>query len=142
MAGPTLLPPPGKLALVRARQAFFSALEILPFRLVSSTKYVNTEGALAVPVQATDLLFKGHTRKLAPGASVMQPLTTSAAGAAKGFSGRTLRKLPLQAHAMFAPGVTALLAMHASCASGVTVVGIDNGFGAACALARILRVPA
>lgn len=39
-------------------------------------------------------------------------------------------------------GVTALLAMHASCASGVTVVGIDNGFGAACAVARILRVAA
>ncbi len=37
-------------------------------------------------------------------------------------------------------GVTALLAMHASCASGVTVVGIDNGFGAACALARMLPV--
>jgi pyridinium-3,5-biscarboxylic acid mononucleotide synthase len=36
-------------------------------------------------------------------------------------------------------GVTALLAMHASCAAGVTVVGIDNGFGAACAVARILR---
>jgi pyridinium-3,5-biscarboxylic acid mononucleotide synthase len=35
-------------------------------------------------------------------------------------------------------GVTALLAMMASCASGVTVVGIDNGFGAACAVARIL----
>jgi NCAIR mutase (PurE)-related protein len=35
-------------------------------------------------------------------------------------------------------GVTALLAMHASCASGVTVVGIDNGFGAACAAARML----
>jgi hypothetical protein len=35
-------------------------------------------------------------------------------------------------------GVTALLAMHASCAAGVTVVGIDNGFGAACAIARIL----
>jgi NCAIR mutase (PurE)-related protein len=38
-------------------------------------------------------------------------------------------------------GVTALLAMHASCASGVTVVGIDNGFGAACAIARILTWP-
>jgi NCAIR mutase (PurE)-related protein len=38
-------------------------------------------------------------------------------------------------------GVTALLAMHASCASGVTVVGIDNGFGAACAIARTLRTP-
>jgi NCAIR mutase (PurE)-related protein len=36
-------------------------------------------------------------------------------------------------------GVTALLAMHASCAAGVCVVGIDNGFGAACAVARILR---
>lgn len=35
-------------------------------------------------------------------------------------------------------GVTALLAMHASCASGVTVVGIDNGFGAACAVGRML----
>ena len=35
-------------------------------------------------------------------------------------------------------GVTALLAMHASCAAGITVVGIDNGFGAACAIARIL----
>ena len=35
-------------------------------------------------------------------------------------------------------GVTALLAMHASCASGLVVVGIDNGYGAACAVARIL----
>ena len=35
-------------------------------------------------------------------------------------------------------GITALLAMLASCASGVTVVGIDNGFGAACAVARML----
>lgn len=37
-------------------------------------------------------------------------------------------------------GVTALLAMHATCASGVTVVGIDNGFGAACAIARLAPV--
>jgi hypothetical protein len=36
-------------------------------------------------------------------------------------------------------GVTALLAMLAACASGVTVVGIDNGYGAACAIARQLR---
>jgi NCAIR mutase (PurE)-related protein len=35
-------------------------------------------------------------------------------------------------------GITALLAMLASCASGITVVGIDNGFGAACAIARML----
>jgi NCAIR mutase (PurE)-related protein len=35
-------------------------------------------------------------------------------------------------------GVTALLGMLASCAAGITVVGIDNGFGAACAVARLL----
>jgi len=35
-------------------------------------------------------------------------------------------------------GVTALLAMLATCAAGVTVVGIDNGFGAACAVARLM----
>jgi NCAIR mutase (PurE)-related protein len=35
-------------------------------------------------------------------------------------------------------GVTALLAMLASCAAGITVVGIDNGFGAASAIARLL----
>jgi NCAIR mutase (PurE)-related protein len=34
-------------------------------------------------------------------------------------------------------GVTALLAMLASCAQGITVVGIDNGFGAASAVARL-----
>lgn len=36
-------------------------------------------------------------------------------------------------------GITALLGMLSSCASGITVVGIDNGFGAACAVARMLR---
>jgi NCAIR mutase (PurE)-related protein len=36
-------------------------------------------------------------------------------------------------------GVTALLAMLSSCASGITVVGIDNGFGAACAVVRLLN---
>ena len=35
-------------------------------------------------------------------------------------------------------GVTALLGMTASCASGITVVGIDNGFGAATAIVRML----
>ena len=36
-------------------------------------------------------------------------------------------------------GVTALLAMLSTCAAGVTVVGIDNGFGAACAVARLVH---
>jgi NCAIR mutase (PurE)-related protein len=36
-------------------------------------------------------------------------------------------------------GMAALLGMLTSCASGITVVNIDNGFGAAFAAARILR---
>jgi pyridinium-3,5-biscarboxylic acid mononucleotide synthase len=36
-------------------------------------------------------------------------------------------------------GVTALLAMLSSCAPGIAVVGIDNGYGAACAVARLLQ---
>jgi NCAIR mutase (PurE)-related protein len=38
-------------------------------------------------------------------------------------------------------GVTALLSMLASCAAGVSVVGIDNGFGAAMAIVRALDEP-
>ncbi len=35
-------------------------------------------------------------------------------------------------------GQTALLSMMASCAPGIAVVGIDNGYGAACATHRVL----
>jgi NCAIR mutase (PurE)-related protein len=38
-------------------------------------------------------------------------------------------------------GVTALLGMLASCAAGISVVGIDNGYGAACAIARMFVSP-
>lgn len=38
-----------------------------------------------------------------------------------------------------AGGVAALLGMLSSCAEGIAVVNIDNGFGAACAALRILR---
>ncbi|MBE8522453.1 nickel pincer cofactor biosynthesis protein LarB [Amycolatopsis sp. H6(2020)] len=37
-------------------------------------------------------------------------------------------------------GITALLAMHASCAAGITVVNIDSGFGAAMAAFRLAQV--
>ena len=39
-------------------------------------------------------------------------------------------------------GLTALLGMLTSCASGVTVVNIDNGFGAGYAAAQINRLAA
>jgi NCAIR mutase (PurE)-related protein len=36
-------------------------------------------------------------------------------------------------------GITALFGMLSSCAAGVTVVNIDNGFGAAMAVVRLVR---
>ncbi len=39
-----------------------------------------------------------------------------------------------------AGGRTALNALLASCAPGITVVNIDNGYGAACAALRALRI--
>jgi NCAIR mutase (PurE)-related protein len=38
-------------------------------------------------------------------------------------------------------GLTALLSMMSSCAPGISVVGIDNGYGAACAALRIIGAP-
>lgn len=57
-----------------------------------------------------------------------------------GLSGRPVIAVPTNVgYGAGLDGVTALLAMHATCANGVTVVGIDNGYGAACAVARIVR---
>ena len=39
-------------------------------------------------------------------------------------------------------GLAALLGMLTSCGSGITVVNIDNGFGAAYAAAQIVRLTA
>ena len=57
-----------------------------------------------------------------------------------GLSGKPVIAVPTNVgYGSGLEGVTALLAMHATCANGVTVVGIDNGYGAACAVARIVR---
>ena len=56
-----------------------------------------------------------------------------------GLTGAPLIAVPTSAgYGASLEGVTALLSMLASCAAGLVVVGIDNGFGAACAVARIL----
>jgi pyridinium-3,5-biscarboxylic acid mononucleotide synthase len=56
-----------------------------------------------------------------------------------GLTGAPLIAVPTSAgYGAGLEGVTALLSMLASCAAGLVVVGIDNGFGAACAVARIL----
>jgi NCAIR mutase (PurE)-related protein len=57
-----------------------------------------------------------------------------------GIAGGTVVAVPTSAgYGAGLDGVTALLGMLASCAAGITVVGIDNGFGAAMAIVRGLR---
>jgi len=50
------------------------------------------------------------------------------------------RLVSITAKAFPAGGMAALHSALASCAPGVVVVNIDNGFGAACAALKMLRV--
>ncbi len=57
-----------------------------------------------------------------------------------GLYGGALIAVPTSTgYGVAAGGTTALHAMLASCAPGVAVVNIDNGYGAACAAMRVLR---
>jgi NCAIR mutase (PurE)-related protein len=56
-----------------------------------------------------------------------------------GLTGKPLFAVPTSVgYGMAAQGQTALNAMLASCAQGVAVLNIDNGYGAACAAARVV----
>ena len=57
-----------------------------------------------------------------------------------GLTDRPLFAVPTSVgYGVASGGETALRAMLASCAPGVAVMNIDNGYGAACAAARVLR---
>lgn len=99
------------------------------------------------PVRLTDVGVAGVHRLLASADTladaeavvVVAGMEGALASLVGGITGAPVVAVPTSAGygASFA-GVTALLGMLASCAAGVTVVGIDNGFGAACAVLRML----
>ncbi|HEV3225975.1 MAG TPA: nickel pincer cofactor biosynthesis protein LarB [Acidimicrobiales bacterium] len=100
------------------------------------------------PVRLTDVGVAGVHRLLA---SVDQLLDADAVVVVAGMEGALasivggLTPAPVVAvptsvgYGAAFEGVTALLAMLSSCAAGITVVGIDNGFGAASAVLRLLK---
>ena len=99
------------------------------------------------PTQLTDVGVAGLHRLLAhvdeitaaDAIVVVAGMEGALASVIGGLSGAPIVAVPTSVgYGAGLDGVTALLAMHASCASGVTVVGIDNGFGAACAIARMM----
>lgn len=99
------------------------------------------------PVRLTDVGVAGIHRLLAEEAAlqaadvivVVAGMEGALASAVGGLAAAPIVSVPTSAgYGSSFEGVTALLAMLASCAPGVAVLGIDNGYGAACAAARIL----
>lgn len=86
-------------------------------------------------LQSVDLLAEADVVVVAAG---MEGALASLVG---GITGAPVIAIPTSVgYGAAFEGVTALLAMLSSCAAGVTVVGIDNGYGAACAALRLLGV--
>ena len=83
---------------------------MLPLWSVSATKYVCTAEALAVPLQDMPSLVRGHMRRLAPDASLMQPFSTNAAGVAKIGAGgiKGTNKLSRELAMLLCPAMLAL----------------------------------
>ena len=89
------------------------------------------------------LLAEHHRLMTAPRASSSSPAWRARCRAWSAVSW-TCRSLPCpraSATARASAGVTALLAMLNSCAAGVSVVNIDNGFGAAAIASSINHLP-
>ncbi|MCU1453830.1 MAG: 1-(5-phosphoribosyl)-5-amino-4-imidazole-carboxylate carboxylase [Acidimicrobiales bacterium] len=104
-----------------------------------------------VPRRLTDVGVAGVHRLLAQAAVVVDAdavvvvagMEGALASLVGGLTGAPVVAVPTSVgYGAALEGVTALLAMLSSCASGITVVGIDNGFGAACAVVRLFLNPA
>jgi pyridinium-3,5-biscarboxylic acid mononucleotide synthase len=99
------------------------------------------------PLRLTDVGVAGLHRLLASldqldradAVVVVAGMEGALASVIGGLTGAPVVAVPTSAgYGSSLDGVTALLGMLASCASGLTVVGIDNGYGAACAVVRML----
>lgn len=102
------------------------------------------------PVRVTDvgvagihrLLDRAHELTDADAVIVVAGMEGALASVVGGLTGAPVIAVPTSVgYGAGLEGVTALLGMLASCAAGITVVGIDNGYGAACAVARLFVSP-
>jgi hypothetical protein len=100
-----------------------------------------------VPTQLTDcgvaglhrLLAEVDTLAMADAVVVVAGMEGALASVVGGLTPAPVVAVPTSTgYGAALEGVTALLAMLSACSSGITVVGIDNGYGAACAIARVL----
>jgi len=145
--------PTGALSLVAWRQAEARAARVLIVTAGTADLPVATECRAALeayglrPALVADCGVAGVHRllasldelTLADAVVVVAGMEGALASLVAGITTAPVVAVPTSAgYGAGLQGVTALLAMHASCAAGLVVVGIDNGFGAACAVARLL----
>ena len=102
------------------------------------------------PVRVTDVGVAGIHRLLdrtdeltdADAVIVVAGMEGALASVVGGLTGAPVVAVPTSVgYGAGLEGVTALLGMLASCAAGITVVGIDNGYGGAFAVARMFVSP-
>jgi pyridinium-3,5-biscarboxylic acid mononucleotide synthase len=113
-----------------------------------ATECTSVLGALGfAPTQLTDcgvaglhrLLAEVDTLAMADAVVVIAGMEGALASVVGGLTPAPVVAVPTSTgYGAAFEGLTALLAMLSACSSGITVVGIDNGYGAACAIARVL----
>jgi NCAIR mutase (PurE)-related protein len=85
------------------------------------------------------LLAEGDTLAMADAVVVIAGMEGALASVIGGLTPAPVIAVPTSTgYGAALDGVTALLSMLSACSSGISVVGIDNGYGAACAVARLL----
>ena len=151
--GPGTVPESGPLSTVVFRPASPRAGGVVVITAGTADLPVATE-CMAVlmalgfaPTQLTDcgvaglhrLLAEVDTLAMADAVVVIAGMEGALASVVGGLTPAPVVAVPTSTgYGVAFEGVTALLAMLSACSSGITVVGIDNGYGAACAIARML----
>jgi NCAIR mutase (PurE)-related protein len=88
------------------------------------------------------LLDKRETLEASAGVIVVAGMEGALPSVVGGLTRRPVIGVPTSiGYGAHLGGIAPMLAMLSSCAAGLTVVNIDNGFGAAMAMARILTTP-
>jgi NCAIR mutase (PurE)-related protein len=150
---PSTVAESGSLSTVVFRPAPLRAGNVVVITAGTADLPVATECAAVltalgfVPTQLTDcgvaglhrLLAEVDTLAMADAVVVIAGMEGALASVVGGLTPAPVVAVPTSTgYGAALEGVTALLAMLSACSSGITVVGIDNGYGAACAIARVL----
>ena len=109
------------------------AIILLLFTLANGLYLLGIAGALAMALMCTSLVGWNSSK-------VAARSTGSRASALRSVTLRVIGVPTSVGYGASEGGQTALKAMLASCSPGLTVTNIDNGYGAACAALRILRM--